>query len=249
MDYSHFSRHDVLIYDMRSFYASVECVSRGLDPNKAMLAVVGDPNRSGSIILAASPALKKKYGISNVSRFFELPNDPNIVIAKARMGTYVNVSSEITKMMMTLFPKEAIHVYSIDECWIVMDGMSSHYGTPFQAAQLIKDRIYDLFGLPSVVGIGDNKHLYEEITVSKLAKETILHPNYLSKLFKKEVGSSISEYIQKQKVEEAKKLLAHSDYSLSDIYTWLNFHDQSHFTRVFKKYVGVTPRKYRVYQR
>lgn len=59
VDYSIYPRHDVLCIDMRSFYASVECIKRGLDPQTTLLAVVGDPNRSGSIVLAASPALKK----------------------------------------------------------------------------------------------------------------------------------------------------------------------------------------------
>ena len=92
VDYSIYPRHDVLCIDMRSFYASVECIKRGLDPQTTLLAVVGDPNRSGSIVLAASPALKKKYGISNVSRYFELPDEPDILIAPAHMGDYLNVS-------------------------------------------------------------------------------------------------------------------------------------------------------------
>ncbi|NGP46913.1 helix-turn-helix domain-containing protein [Bacillaceae bacterium SIJ1] len=90
------------------------------------------------------------------------------------------------------------------------------------------------------------KHLYEEITMVQLSTVVNMHQNYLSTLFKKEVGIPINEYIQKQKVEEAKKLLSHSDHSISEIYTWLNFHDQSHFTKVFKKYTGTTPKKYRM---
>jgi AraC-like DNA-binding protein len=89
------------------------------------------------------------------------------------------------------------------------------------------------------------KHLYEDITLEQLANVVNVHPNYLSTLFKKEVGLTVKEYILKQKVDEAKKLLTHSDYSLSEIYTWLNFHDQSHFTKVFKKYAGTTPKKYK----
>lgn len=89
------------------------------------------------------------------------------------------------------------------------------------------------------------KHLYEEISLGKIAKVVNMHQNYLSTLFKKEVGISLTEYILKQKVEEAKKLLTHSNYSISEIYTWLNFHDQSHFTKVFKKYTGTTPKKFK----
>ncbi|MDF2614224.1 MAG: Transcriptional regulator, AraC [Clostridia bacterium] len=89
------------------------------------------------------------------------------------------------------------------------------------------------------------KHLYGDISLTELAKSVNLNANYLSELFKKEVGVSISEYIQNEKIEEAKRLLASSGYSILDIANWLHFHDQSHFTRVFKKLQGTTPKKYR----
>ncbi|MFD2924130.1 DNA polymerase IV [Halobacillus naozhouensis] len=159
MDYSIYPRNDVLCIDMRSFYASIECVKRGLDPKTALLAVVGDTNRRGSIVLAASPFLKKKHGISNVSRFFELPEDPELVIAPAHMGDYLAVSVEITKMMKNFVPKEAIHVYSVDELWVTVNGLRKLYGSPYEIAKLIQSRIREQFGIECVVGIGDNKFL------------------------------------------------------------------------------------------
>jgi len=89
------------------------------------------------------------------------------------------------------------------------------------------------------------KNLYEEIKLSDLANLVNLHPNYLSFLFKQEVGKTLTEYIQQSKIEEAKTLLSFSDYSLSEISTMLNFHDQSHFSTVFKKITGISPRKYK----
>ncbi|OPJ64897.1 helix-turn-helix domain-containing protein [Clostridium oryzae] len=89
------------------------------------------------------------------------------------------------------------------------------------------------------------KHIYEVISLDGLCRQVSLSRNYLSNLFKKEVGLSLTEYIQEQKIEEAKKLLINSNYSILDIGTWLNFHDQSHFTRVFKQFAGTTPKKYR----
>ncbi|QGQ44899.1 helix-turn-helix domain-containing protein [Metabacillus sediminilitoris] len=88
-------------------------------------------------------------------------------------------------------------------------------------------------------------HLYEDLTLTSLANLVDLHPNYLSSLFKKEVGISIAEYIQRTKVDEAKSLLTFTNYSLLKITTILNFHDQSYFTKVFRKYTGVTPKKYK----
>nr|WP_237446585.1 helix-turn-helix transcriptional regulator [Shimazuella alba] len=72
-----------------------------------------------------------------------------------------------------------------------------------------------------------------------------LNPIYLCQLFKNEVGISLREYIQQQKIEEAKRLLISTSYSLTDICTYLHFTDQSYFTKVFKKFVGITPKQYR----
>ncbi len=159
LDYSTFPRHDVLCIDMRSFYASVEAVKLGLDPMRTMLAVVGDPNRSGSIVLAASPALKEKYGISNVSRFFELPNDPEIHIVPAHMADYLQVSVEITRLINQYAPKEAIHQYSVDEVWVTLNGLGKLFGEPIEIAKQIKRDILDNFGITCSIGIGDNKFL------------------------------------------------------------------------------------------
>ncbi|SIS53885.1 DNA polymerase IV [Salimicrobium flavidum] len=171
MDDLPYPRHDVLCLDMRSFYASVECIKHGLDPKEALLAVVGDPERSGSIVLAASPALKKKHGTGNVSRFFELPDDPEIIIAKASMQDYLDVSVEITKLVNQYAPLEAIHVYSVDELWVTVDGLGSLYGSPYEIAELLKKRIYEQFGIECAIGIGDNKFLAKVVLDIHAKKE------------------------------------------------------------------------------
>ncbi|PAE27932.1 UV damage repair protein UvrX [Paenibacillus sp. 7884-2] len=171
MDYSLYPRNDVLCIDMRSFYASVEAMKLGKDPMKVMLAVVGDPNRPGSIVLAASPTLKKRYGISNVSRYFELPNDPNIIIVPAHMGDYLKVSIEITKLLHDYAPPEAIHQYSIDEVWVTLNGLQKLFGSPWDIAQKIQNEILDRFGITSSIGIGDNKFL-AKVVMDLHAKKT-----------------------------------------------------------------------------
>ncbi|WP_088344592.1 helix-turn-helix domain-containing protein [Bacillus cereus] len=90
-----------------------------------------------------------------------------------------------------------------------------------------------------------NKSIYDEISLNDLANLFNINPAYLSRLFKKEVGIPISKHIQRERVEEAKKLLILTTYSLSDICGWLNFNDQSYFTKVFKKITSMTPREYR----
>jgi AraC-like DNA-binding protein len=88
-------------------------------------------------------------------------------------------------------------------------------------------------------------HIYEDITLQQLSGLTGLHPNYLSRLFKKEVGLQPSVYMQRERIEEAKKLLAFTDQTLTDIWSRLNFNDQSYFTKSFKKFTGLTPRQFR----
>lgn len=91
-------------------------------------------------------------------------------------------------------------------------------------------------------------HLYQEISHSDLAQLTGLSQKYLSALFSKEVGITLSEYIQEKRIEEAKHLLSSSNHDILDIATWLGFHDQSHFTKIFKKITGTTPKKFRICQ-
>jgi len=88
-------------------------------------------------------------------------------------------------------------------------------------------------------------NLYEDITLDTLAELTSLNPNYLSALFKKEVGISIRQYIHNSKVDEAKNLLNYTNYTMKEISSLLNFHDQSHFIKVFKKIEGITPKQFK----
>ncbi|CDQ40326.1 MULTISPECIES: DNA polymerase IV [Virgibacillus] len=178
MNYASYPRNDVLCIDMRSFYASVEAVKLGKDPMQVLLAVVGDPNRSGSIVLAASPALKKKYGISNVSRFFELPDDPDIYIVPAHMADYLYVSAEITKLINQYVPKEAIHPYSVDEVWVTVNGLEKLFGNRWEVANRIKQDILECFGITSSIGIGDNKFLAKVVMDLHAKKQGIAECKY-----------------------------------------------------------------------
>lgn len=88
-------------------------------------------------------------------------------------------------------------------------------------------------------------HVKERITIEDLADELGISPSYLSRLFKKETGDSVSDYIRKQKIEVAKNLLQYSQYSMIDIANRLAFSSQSHFIQQFREYVGMTPKKFR----
>ncbi len=89
------------------------------------------------------------------------------------------------------------------------------------------------------------EHLHTRITLTTLAKITNLSAPYLSRLFKKETGHSVSEYIQTKKLETAKSMLSSSDYSIAEISASLAFPSQSYFTNLLKKDCGLTPKQYR----
>ena len=88
-------------------------------------------------------------------------------------------------------------------------------------------------------------HLHEKITLENAADAVGLSPCHLSRIFKKEVGMSIVDYVQKERVEAAKHMLVNSDETLASISQYLYFSTQSYFIRIFKKYTGVTPGQYR----
>lgn len=101
---------------------------------------------------------------------------------------------------------------------------------------------------PKPVRVCENyikNHIYERISVEQLSELTALNPNYLSSMFKAITGFSVLDFINKEKIEEARKLLITTDRSLTDISNLLLFCDQSHFTKTFKKYTGVTPKIFR----
>ena len=88
-------------------------------------------------------------------------------------------------------------------------------------------------------------NLYKNISLGEIADNLKVNPNYLSKLFSKEVGISISAYIKKQRLQTAANMLRGSDYAISEIAGYLCFSSQSHFTNSFKHEFGMTPKKYR----
>jgi len=88
-------------------------------------------------------------------------------------------------------------------------------------------------------------HIHSRITVADLADYLDLSESYLSKLFIKEMGIPISDYILSLKIENAKNLLQFSDYNIIDIANYLSFSSQSHFIQAFKRATGLTPNKFR----
>lgn len=90
-----------------------------------------------------------------------------------------------------------------------------------------------------------NEHMHEHISPSDLSGFVGMNSDYLSKLFKKELGMNITEYITHKKMDTASNMLLYSNLSCSDVALYLGFNSQSYFTKVFKKYFKMTPLAYR----
>lgn len=105
-----------LCIDLKSFYASVECVERGLDPFITNLVVADSARGRGAICLAITPAMKA-LGVKNRCRIFEIPNNLSYITAKPRMKLYMKYSADIYAIYLKYVAKEDIYVYSIDECF------------------------------------------------------------------------------------------------------------------------------------
>ena len=88
-------------------------------------------------------------------------------------------------------------------------------------------------------------HLSESISAEAIAKELYLSRPHLSTKFKQETGETLTDFILKEKTEEAKRLLRYSEKTGTAIASYLGFSSLGHFSRVFKKYTGKNPREYR----
>lgn len=141
---------------MKSFYASCAAVGLGLDPLTSHLAVVGDTERDGSVILAATPSLKRDFDIKTGNRLFEVPKDPRIKLVNAKMATYLNISVQVTELFHQYVPMEAIHTYSVDESFLNIYGTERLWGDTWELAERIRNDIYRRFGLSCAIGIGPN---------------------------------------------------------------------------------------------
>lgn len=148
-----------LCIDLKSFYASVECVERGLDPMTANLAVA-DPNRGDkTICLAISPSMKA-LGIKNRCRVYQIPEGTDYIMAPPRMKRYIEYSAEIYAIYLKYIAKEDIHVYSIDEAFFdVTDYLFLYQMSARELAVQMMSDVRAHTGIPAAAGIGTNLYL------------------------------------------------------------------------------------------
>lgn len=211
-----------LCIDLKSFYASVEAVERGLDPFSANLVVADASRGRGAICLAITPALKEK-GIRNRCRLFEIPASVEYIAAMPRMKKYMEYSAEIYGVYLRFVAKEDILVYSIDECFFDITAYLMLYGkTPREIAKMIMDAVFCETGISASCGIGTNlflskvalditaKHSPDRIGIldEETYKKTLWHHTPLTDFWN--VGPGITRRLMKYGIEDMYGI-AHAD--------------------------------------
>ncbi len=164
--------------DMKSFYASVECAERGLNPFETNLAVVDEFRGKNAICLAITPKMKS-LGIKNRCRLSDIPKNLDFIRALPRMQLYIEYSADIYDIYLNYFSPMDIHVYSIDEAFIdVTDYLKLYKITPKALAKKLVMDIAKEQRIPASVGIGTNLYL-AKIALDITAKHSYDHIGYL----------------------------------------------------------------------
>lgn len=165
------TKRSYLCIDLKSFYASAECVARGLDPLTTNL-VVADPTRTDkTICLAVSPALKK-LGVPGRCRLFQIPKNIKYIIAPPRMRYYLEKSVEIYGIYLRRIAAEDIFVYSIDEAFFDITSYLKLYNmTPRELGESLRSEVAKETGITATCGLGTNLYL-AKVALDITAKHT-----------------------------------------------------------------------------
>ena len=167
--------------DLKSYYASVECVQRGLDPFTTNL-VVADPTRGpGALCLAISPAMKA-LGIRNRCRLYEIPKHVPYITAMPRMKLYMEQSAAIYQIYLKYIAPEDLFPYSIDECFLDITPYHSLYQkSGHDMAQFLMNQVFQETGICATAGIGPNLFL-AKIAMDIVAKHVPTHIGSLDEM-------------------------------------------------------------------
>lgn len=176
-----------LCIDLKTFYASVECVERHLDPFNTNL-VVADPSRGrGAICLAVTPKMKM-LGVKNRCRIYEIPPNIKYIVALPRMKKYIEYSANIYAIYLKYFSKDDIHVYSIDEAFIdVTKYLKLYKVTAVELAKIVINDIFNKYGITATAGVGTNLYL-AKVALDITAKHSVTNIGFLNEeKYKKEL--------------------------------------------------------------
>lgn len=167
--------------DLKSFYASVECIERELDPLTARLVVADESRTAKTICLAVSPALKA-YGVPGRARLFEANKIAeqakiDFIVAKPRMALYMDYSTRIYDIYLKYVSRDDMHVYSVDEVFIDITSYLQTYGkTAEEMASIMINDVLETTGITATAGIGTNMYL-AKIAMDIVAKHATADEN------------------------------------------------------------------------
>ena len=212
-----YERENAFFHSVRD--GNIEEVRRLFEPldNDQLGTLSNDALRNIKYHFVVTIALLTRYSIEGGMETETAYNLSDVYIRA------VDVSSDMAEI-------KYLHQQAVEDFTLRMS-LIKRADTYPKALRLCFDYIYD--------------NLHTKITLEKLAQKVDLSPAYLSKLFHKEVGMTVSEYIMKKRIEAAQNMLKFSDHSCLDISNYLCFSSESHFIQAFKKVTGCTPKQYR----
>ncbi len=174
-----------LCIDMKSFYASVECAQRNLNPFETNLVVADTSRGYNALCLAITPKMKS-LGVKNRCRLSDIPKDMEYIAAPPRMRFYIEYAADIYEIYLKYFSPQDIHIYSIDESFIdVTNYLLMHKTDAVGLAKVLMNDIANTLHIPSTAGVGTNLYL-AKIALDITAKHSADHIGYLDEeLYKK----------------------------------------------------------------
>lgn len=177
--------------DLKSFYASVECVERGLNPMTTLLAVADPQRGDGTICLAVSPAMKA-LGVKNRCRVFEIPPRIRYIKATPRMRLYMEYSRRVVDVYREFVSDDDIHVYSVDEAFIDLGPYLKLYGkTAPELGRIMVEAVKARTGIPAACGVGTNLYL-AKIALDITAKHS---PDFMGILTQHSYRETLWDYL------------------------------------------------------
>lgn len=163
--------NNIICIDLKSFFASCECIRLGKDPFTYPLVVANPNQKGGAITLAVTPYLKS-LGVPSRGRVFEIPKNIKYDVIMPHMNYYIQKSKEVISVYLDYVSKEDLHIYSIDECFLdVTHYLKLYQKTDYELAQEILAKVYEKTHLTATAGIGPNL-LLAKVSMDIEAKHT-----------------------------------------------------------------------------
>ncbi|MFC0214612.1 helix-turn-helix domain-containing protein [Paenibacillus chartarius] len=213
-----------------------------IESEKRMLSMIQSGNRAELLHILAGIEYE---GLGVLSKRSQLRNMKNLSICCITLGTRAAIEGGLYEEL--AYTLSDLHIQHIEELTDVksVEAAMNYALLDFAGRVAQLSNTNDITAPVRICREYIYDHLYEEMSAGQLADLAGLNANYLSKLFKQQTGLSLMNFIQKERIEEAKKLLVQTRDSVAAIGSRLCFYDQTYFIKVFKKYTGITPREYR----